>query len=148
MKKRPAAGSERSSVGRGRPPEHSQFRPGVSGNPNGRPKGRKNNRTIVTSVLLEPISVTDKGRSRKMPAVEALLRVQRQNALQGDEKAARVLLTEWNRVNGIEPESQNDAPPTPGEIETIFEALKHRARGPDAAPVGDPDPDSESDPER
>ena len=29
-------------VGNGKPPEHSRFKPGQSGNPRGRPKGAKN----------------------------------------------------------------------------------------------------------
>ena len=34
-------------VGYGRPPAHARFKPGKSGNPRGRPTGRKNLTTVI-----------------------------------------------------------------------------------------------------
>ena len=39
------------AVGYGRPPVHSRFKPGKSGNPKGRAKQSRNMRTIVQQVL-------------------------------------------------------------------------------------------------
>ena len=38
-------------VGYGKPPDHTQFKPGQSGNPHGRRKGSKNYRTIVGEIM-------------------------------------------------------------------------------------------------
>jgi hypothetical protein len=42
---------ETNKVGYGRPPKHSQFAPGRSGNLNGRPKGSKNMTTLLQEEL-------------------------------------------------------------------------------------------------
>ncbi|MDQ6732297.1 MAG: DUF5681 domain-containing protein, partial [Actinomycetota bacterium] len=54
------------SVGRGRPPVHSQFKPGQSGNPPGRPKGSKNFITLLYQEAAEQVTIPDRGRSRKL----------------------------------------------------------------------------------
>ena len=35
----------------GKPPKHTQFKPGQSGNPRGRPRGQRNFRTVVKEAL-------------------------------------------------------------------------------------------------
>lgn len=44
-------------VGRGRPPRHSQFQKGRSGNPKGRPKAMKSADTILREQLAKKISI-------------------------------------------------------------------------------------------
>ena len=51
-------------VGYGRPPTHSRFRPGQSGNPAGRRKGVRNLKTDVMRTLGAPIKVKEGGRTR------------------------------------------------------------------------------------
>src|SRR5262249_1017773 len=58
MKKNPhKQGNNRGKVGRSKPPTHTQWRPGQSGNPNGRPKKE----TCLTTLLKEELErpVTD-----------------------------------------------------------------------------------------
>ena len=45
--------SQDSDVGYGRPPKASQFKPGQSGNPNGRPRGAKTRRFAGGGYLLQ-----------------------------------------------------------------------------------------------
>ena len=53
-------------VGYGRPPLHSRFKPGQSGNPKGRAKQSRNMRTIVQQVLSENMQIREGGRLRRM----------------------------------------------------------------------------------
>jgi uncharacterized protein DUF5681 len=59
-------------VGYGRPPKHTRFKPGRSGNPKGRPKRHRNLRTIVEDILSERIRIREGERTRDMPRIEAL----------------------------------------------------------------------------
>jgi uncharacterized protein DUF5681 len=70
----PPDGKKNAAVGYGRPPVNRQFKPGQSGNPKGRPKGRKNFVTIFAGVLSRPIKVRDKdGKVRKLSKLEAMI---------------------------------------------------------------------------
>ena len=50
-------------VGYKKPPLHTRFRKGQSGNPRGRPRGSKNLSTLLTDALNEPVVVTEDGLS-------------------------------------------------------------------------------------
>src|SRR4051812_31093166 len=61
-------------VGFRRPPLHSRFKPGQSGNPSGRPKDSKNFKTLLNSILNEQISLQEGSQSRKISKAEAIMR--------------------------------------------------------------------------
>jgi hypothetical protein len=75
------------AVGYGRPPIHSRFKPGKSGNPKGRVKQSRNMRTIVQQVLNEDMQIREGGRLRRMSAMEALVRTTLTRSFKGDPKA-------------------------------------------------------------
>lgn len=80
------------TVGYGKPPAHSRFKPGQSGNPKGKPKGRRSYRKIVAAILNEKIAVnTPRGRKR-MTKLEALIQTNMNQALKGDSKATDHIL--------------------------------------------------------
>ncbi len=79
-------------VGRGKPPKHTQFKPGESGNPNGRPKGHKNFATLTKEILLKKITAKTPAGPKKMTIMEALLWRHIQNALVGDTKSLAAIL--------------------------------------------------------
>lgn len=51
------------AVGYGRPPRHSRFKPGQSGNPSGRPKGARSLRSDLAEELSETVQVSENGRT-------------------------------------------------------------------------------------
>jgi hypothetical protein len=76
-------------VGYGRPPLHSRFQPGMSGNPKGRSKRSKGRNLLedLQQVYLQDISVADGGSKRRMSAVVVLFEKLLRDALKGNAKA-------------------------------------------------------------
>jgi hypothetical protein len=79
-------------VGYGRPPRAHQFKPGQSGNPKGRQKGRKNEATILNELLYRKIQIREGARTRTVIFLEALLLRYFESALKGDTKSAAFIL--------------------------------------------------------
>ena len=48
-------------VGYGKPPQHTQFKKGHSGNIKGRPRGSRNASTLLDEALRERVMVTENG---------------------------------------------------------------------------------------
>jgi Family of unknown function (DUF5681) len=86
-------GSEQGTykVGYGRPPLHSRFKRGQSGNPRGRTKQSRNLRTIVKQVSNEQVQIREGDRPRRMPRMEALVRTMFTRAFK-DPKASAALI--------------------------------------------------------
>jgi hypothetical protein len=79
-------------VGYRRPPRHGRFQPGQSGNPRGRPKGVKSLPDIVRKIVGQKVTVTENGRARRIPRLEAILLRAAGEASRGDPRALRLLL--------------------------------------------------------
>ena len=85
-------------VGYGRPPKATQFKPGRSGNPRGRPNGSRNLATDLSAELGELITVREDGRSRRISKQRALIKSLMARALQGDVRATAAVLALYARV--------------------------------------------------
>lgn len=79
-------------VGYGKPPKHTRFKRGQSGNRKGRPKGSRNFKTELEAALSEKVTVTMNGRSERVTARMATLLRLRGKALKGDQRAIDRLL--------------------------------------------------------
>jgi Family of unknown function (DUF5681) len=88
------------AVGFAQPPRHTQFRPGKSGNPRGRPKGRRNLQDIVKDVLFEKMEVRIGERTHRMASVSALMRTAMNRALKGDHKFLMAVIA-FIRLSGL-----------------------------------------------
>jgi Family of unknown function (DUF5681) len=91
--KRRGSKSLRYAVGYRRPPNATQFKPGQSGNPRGRPKGPRNIGAILREVIGQKIAVTEGGKTRRLPALEVMLRRLVNEAMRSDPKAMKLLLS-------------------------------------------------------
>jgi len=95
-KKQPAVPSaDTYEIGYGKPPKHTQFQQGKSGNPSGRPKAEQQFKTvdrIVQDVLLKEVKGQVGGKHRTMLGLEAVVTVQLAKALNGDTRAAKLVL--------------------------------------------------------
>jgi hypothetical protein len=81
------------SVGYGKPPREHQFKPGHSGNVQGRPKGATGFRADVEAALGSRITVTESGRKKKITvAAAALKRLIQKAVIDGDQRAIERLL--------------------------------------------------------
>lgn len=75
------------AVGYCKPPAHGQFKPGQSGFPTGRPKGAKNEDTIVREVMSRRVALSLGGKVRKVSLLEAVWTKIADDALKGNAKA-------------------------------------------------------------
>lgn len=76
-----------SLVGYGRPPIATRFPKGRSGNPKGRPKGRKNIGTIFNEILHKKVEVREGNHVRILSKIAAAIEVNMNKALKGDPRA-------------------------------------------------------------
>ena len=57
-------------VGYSKPPRHTRFVKGQSGNPRGRPPGAKNFATLLSEALNETVIVTENGGGARLPSAK------------------------------------------------------------------------------
>src|SRR5262249_16008337 len=84
-------GNEDYRGGYGRPPAHTPFVRGQSGNPKGRPKGTLNLASLVRKALQETVTVTERGVRKTMPKIDVAIRQQINHAAAGDVRALKLL---------------------------------------------------------
>ena len=87
-------------VGYKKPPKASQFKPGVSGNPKGRPKKSKNLNTLLNNELDEVVSIREHGRVIQLSKRELMVKKMVHEAVNGKPGAAKTLIG----ILGVDPE--------------------------------------------
>jgi Family of unknown function (DUF5681) len=77
-------------VGYGKPPVHSRFRKGQSGNPKGRAKGSRNFSTIFSEAMMKPVVITENGQRKKISKLATAMTQLANDAARGDKKSIQL----------------------------------------------------------
>jgi hypothetical protein len=93
----PPDDNEDGGGGYGRPPRTTRFTKGQSGNPAGRPRGRRRE-APYEAVLGQMVTIREGGVERRVTAAEAFLLQLTKRGLEGDSAAARASLTAIEKV--------------------------------------------------
>ena len=113
-------------VGYGKPPRHTRFQKGQSGNSRGRPGGSKNLKTLLSEALNEPVIITENGRRRKITKREAIVREVVDCSATPDLRAVKIVLDLLRDIEGqSEPASPETSAFTAAD-EEVIEQLKAR----------------------
>jgi hypothetical protein len=128
-------------VGYGRPPKDGRFKSGKSGNPNGRPKGQRNLRTVLEETLKQRVKVREGDRVRSLSKLDSVVLNIVHKAIQGDPKA-QVNLINLMRSVGLAaepPAPSNREPVTTHDTDIVADFLRrHMPTADDATSSDDP----------
>jgi uncharacterized protein DUF5681 len=80
------------NVGYGKPPHHTRFQKGQSGNPGGRPRGAERVKQLTLDEAYREVAIDEDGEARMMPAIQAVIRAQLTLAAKGNGPAQRAVL--------------------------------------------------------
>jgi Family of unknown function (DUF5681) len=105
------------SVGYGKPPLASRFKPGTSGNAEGRQKGSKNLKTLIKEAMTARILIQEGATSRRVSKIERVVLRQLQSALKGNDRSAMASIKMAMLVGLLE-----DSDKTPGEATALTAA--------------------------
>ncbi len=140
------SGKPRYTVGYAKPPSNTQFKPGQSGNPRGRPKGAKNFGIAIEEELRARVTVTENGKRRRVSKREVIAKRLVNRAAEGDLRAVPLLLNEA-RAHENQPTggAVNEILGGPEE-QDVIDGIVQRIRRPDhRSPLPEPNPDPLSD---
>ena len=122
------------AVGYGKPPRHTRFEKGRSGNPKGRPSGAKNLSTLFIEALNETVIVAENGGRRKISKRQAIVKQIVNKAAKGDWRCTKLLL-ELPQETGSSTEPESSEGSFGAADKKTIEQLKARLRG--KKPVSD-----------
>jgi hypothetical protein len=125
-------------VGFGKPPQSTQFKPGQSGNPAGRPRGAKNFATAIEQELDSRVTVTENGRRRRISKREVIAKHLVNKAAGGDLKAIPLLLNEARAREGNPANPAAEVVLDTPEDQKVLDSVLRRLRSSSAETVPSP----------
>lgn len=115
-------------VGYRKPPKHTRFKAGQSGNPRGRPKGTKNLKTDLMEELGEKIVIREGDQSRRVSKQRAVVKSLVARTLKGDTRAASLLTSMMMRLLDTGEGAPTVAEPLLDDEREILQAFESRVR--------------------
>ena len=85
-------------VGYGKPPLHTRFRKGQSGNPKGRGKGTRNLATIFMEAMSQSVTINENGKRKKISKLAAAVTQLANDAARGDKKSIQLTFAWWQAL--------------------------------------------------
>jgi hypothetical protein len=114
-------------VGYGKPPVHTRFQKGRSGNPKGRPRGKKNMSTLLSAALDAAIIVVENGRRKKISKREAIITQLVNKSASADLKATQIVLAMLQDVEARADDTSDTAAFTEAD-QKIIQRIQARMR--------------------
>jgi Family of unknown function (DUF5681) len=113
-------------IGYGRPPRHTRFRQGRSGNPKGRPRHARNLLTDLREVLQQRITVREGGTERRISRQQAVAMRLLDKALKGQLGAIAKVIDLMLRLEAAAGERYEPETPLSTEEREVLAELKTR----------------------
>jgi hypothetical protein len=132
------------TVGYRCPPKATQFTAGKSGNPKGRRKGSRPVGAVLQEIIQQRVSVTENGKTRRIPALEVMLRRLANDAMRNDQRAIKLLLSLVDRY-AESPETARQFREMLAEDEAILAQYLREPAGFTPAPASTPDDEGHDD---
>src|SRR5712671_6110837 len=115
-------------VGYGKPPRHTRFKKGQSGNPRGRPNGSNNLSTLLSEALNEPVIVAEDGGRRTISKRRAIITQLVNRSAKGDLRALKILLDILQEIERRTEPASSETSFSPSDDKVIAH-LKARLQG-------------------
>jgi replication-associated recombination protein RarA len=97
--------TSKETIGYRNPPQSTQFKKGHSGNPKGRPKGKRNLASVLEKTLHEKVIINENGRRKTITKLEAAVKQLVNKAASGDLRALHHLTALARSADERSPES-------------------------------------------
>jgi len=119
--------SSEEDVGYRRPPSHTRFKKGQSGNPRGRPKASTSFRSDLLAELQEKLVLTENGREKRITKQRAFIKTLTAAAIKKDIRAVNALLA-CMRLFGATDDEPPDKDVDPGDLEFLESYLNKQRK--------------------
>lgn len=112
-------------IGKGKPPLHTRFKPGQSGNKKGRPKDSRNLATDLAEELNEKVAIQEGGKSKKLSKQRVMLKATLAKGMKGDVRAVNTVTTLIDRLL-VSPVAGDASERLTADDAVVLEAFKNQ----------------------
>jgi len=112
---------EKYCIGYRKPPKHTQFRKGQSGNPKGRPRVNHDVSALVKKELVRRTEITEGGQRKRVSRLRAMMRTLIEKAARGDVPSIKLVLEQLGKAQAT------SSAPIEQEVTLDLEALREAA---------------------